>query len=440
MHHPKPTSGDTAWFVQDRFGMFIHWGIYALAARHEWVRNYEKITVEDYQKYFDHFDPDMFDPKAWAKAAREAGMKYFVITTKHHDGFCLFDSQYTDYKSTNTKLGKDIIKEVVEAFRAEGLKVGLYYSLIDWYHPEFPIDGMHPLRDHPDAHEMNKSRDMTKYTEYMHNQVREILTNYGKIDILWFDFSYPWKEYRGIKGKDRHDWRSEDLIKLVRELQPGVIVNNRLDLENPEDPQADVHTPEQFQPSEWVKVYGEHVVWETCQTLSGSWGYHRDETTWKSPEQLINMLVGSVALGGNLLMNIGPTGRGYIDDRAIAALNVYGEWLRLHARSIYGCTQSEYTAPADCRYTQKGNRLYVHILNWPFRTLTLPGLEGKVEYAQLLNDCSEIRFRTSDEPFEHEALLEPVAPGSLALQMPITKPNVIVPVIELFLKSQLNVY
>jgi len=410
------------WFVESRFGMFIHWGTYALGARHEWVKNREEIPDEVYQKYFDHFDPDLYDPKHWARAAREAGMRYFVITTKHHEGFCLWDSKHTDYKATNTPYGKDLLRPMVEAFRAEGLRVGFYYSLIDWHHPEFPIDGIHSMRNHPDALELNQERDVAKYAEYMRNQVRELLTEFGKVDILWCDFSYPGNEHRGMPGKGHADWESETLIKMIRELQPGIILNNRLDL--PAD-MADIQTPEQFQPREWVQVDGKPVFWETCQTFSGSWGYHRDETTWKSPEQLIQMLVNSVSCGGNLLMNVGPTGRGTFDERALSALRVYGDWLRLHGRSVYGCTQSEFKAPSDCRFTQNGKRLYVHIYAWPFRHLHLDGLGGKVEYAQLLNDASEVRFVQARDAGSEDVL---------TLDLPVRKPDVTTPVVELFLK------
>ncbi len=419
---PAPTPGDTSWFVHDRFGMFIHWGTYALAARHEWVKNREQIPDDVYQKYFEYFDPDLYDPREWARTAREAGMKYVVITSKHHEGFCLWDSQFTDYKATNTPCGKDLLRPFVEAFRAEGLRVGFYYSLIDWHHPEFPIDGIHPMRNHPDALEWNKTRDVRKYAEYMRNQVRELLTQYGKISIMWFDFSYPGNEHRGMKGKGHEDWESEKLLKMVRELQPGIIVDNRLDLPSE---MADIQTPEQFQPREGVKVDGKPVVWEACQTFSGSWGYYRDEYTWKSPEQLIQMLINTVSCGGNLLMNVGPTARGTFDDRALDALDVYAEWMRLHDRSIYGCTQSEFPAPPDCRFTQNGKRLYLHVFAWPFRHLHIDGLAGKVKYAQLLNDASEIRMTT---PREGEANRE-----TLTLELPVRKPDVVVPVIELFL-------
>ncbi len=358
-------------------------------------------------------------------------MKYFVVTTKHHEGFCLWDSQQTDYKAPNTPCGKDLLKPMVDAFRAEGLKVGFYYSLLDWHHPEFPIDGLHAMRNHPDALEWNKSRDVSKYAAYMKEQVRELLTGFGKIDIIWFDFSYPGGEHRGMKGKGRDDWQSDELLKMVRELQPGIIVDNRLDLPNEH---ADIHTPEQFQPRGWVHVDGKPVVWEACQTFSGSWGYYRDEYTWKSPEQLVQMLINSVSTGGNLLMNVGPTARGTFDSRALQSLAHYGEWMKVHSRSIYGCTQSEFQAPPDCRLTQNGSRLYLHIYAWPFEQLHLDGLGGKVEYAQLLNDASEIHFH-QPQPHEQHDFAGKTA-DTLTLRLPIRRPDVIVPVVELFLKDE----
>ena len=187
----KKTDGDTNWFVHDRLGMFIHFGLYSLAARHEWFKTVEMIPDEEYDQYFRHFEPDLFDAREWAQKAKAAGMKYAVLTTKHHEGFCLFDSQYTDFKSTNTPAKRDIVKEYVEAFREAGLKIGLSYSLIDWHHPDYQIDIFHSQRCNPNGEELNKKRDMTRYRDYVHNQVRELMTNYGKIDIFWFDFTYP---------------------------------------------------------------------------------------------------------------------------------------------------------------------------------------------------------------------------------------------------------
>ena len=274
--------GNTDWFVHDRFGLFIHWGLYALPARHEWVKHKEQIAEDAYDRYFKHFDPDLYDPAQWAKDAKAAGFKYAVITSKHHEGFAMWDSQVTDYKVTNTPIGRDLIKEWTEAFRAEGLKVGYYHSVIDWHHPDYIVDRIHPRRD-DDREALNAGRDMRTYTEYLHAQVRELLSNYGKIDIMWFDFTPP--------DKSQADWDSENLVKLVRELQPDIIINDRIDY--PES--ADFVTPEQYQPKEWPTRNGQRVTWEACQTLNGSWGYDRDNLDWKSPEMLIQLLIDSVS-------------------------------------------------------------------------------------------------------------------------------------------------
>ena len=432
----RKTPGDTTWFTRDRFGMFIHFGLYAMPARHEWVKTREMIPEEKYDTYFKYFNPDLFDARAWAQEAREAGMKYAVLTTKHHEGFCLFDSRYTDYKITNTPFGRDLVKEYVEAFRAEGLKVGFYYSLIDWHHPEFPIDVQHPRRDDPDAEEQSRNRDIRKYAQYMRDQVTELLTNYGRIDIMWYDFSYPDMNGTGdkawMKGKGKEDWEAEELIALTRKLMPGVIINNRTGIEQ------DIYTPEQFQPTEWVThpETGEKVVWEACQTFSGSWGYYRDEQTWKSPEMLIRMLVNTVSLGGNLLMNVGPTARGTFDRRATDALKVFADWMKVNGRSIYGCTMAEpgLEAPRDCRYTQSedGKRLYLHLFAYPFAFLYLKGLAGKVDYAQFLHDGSEVLY--TEGKMEHFGEGLPQDDDGIVLKLPAVKPDCLVPVVEIMLK------
>lgn len=425
----KITKGDTKWFVHDRFGMFIHWGLYAQAARHEWVKQRERTTDADYQKYFDHFDPDLYDPKAWAKAAKDAGMKYFVITTKHHEGFCLWDSKHTTYKATKTPYGKDLLKPMVDAFRDEGLRVGFYYSLIDWHHPQFLIDILHPQRDDEAFKKKEKNRDIGKYAKYLHSQVKELLTEFGRIDILWTDFSYP-----GEGGKGRDDWQSEKLVKMIRKLQPDILLNNRMDL--PEE--SNFQTPEQYVPEEGLKGKdGQPIVWEGCQTFSGSWGYYRDESSWKSNQMLVEMLVNHVSRGGNLLLNVGPTARGEFDCRALDRLQGLGEWMKRHSRSIYGCTFAPdgLTAPADCRYTYnpETERLYLHLFAWPFKDIHLSKLAGKVKYAQLLNDASEIRFR-DDKARGIPGLGTKTRKKAITLDLPVIKPDVTVPVIELFLK------
>jgi alpha-L-fucosidase len=421
--------GDTSWFVHDRFGMFIHWGLYALLARHEWVKHREKLTNEQYRKYFDVFYPDLYNPREWARAAARAGMKYFVITTKHHEGFCLWNSKYTDYNAAKTPWGKDLLKPMVEAFREEGIRIGFYYSLLDWHHADFPIDKMHPQREDKAAREREKGRDVSKYAAYMRNQVTELLTQFGQVDVLWFDFSYP-----GEDGKGRNDWESEELARVVRKLQPKVIVDDRLDLPG----FGDIATPEQFQPRTWVTREGQRVTWEACQTFSGSWGYHRDEQSWRDTGELIRTLIDCVSKGGNLLLNVGPTARGEIDYRAMERLNGIGEWMRRHSRSIYGCTEApaEFPCPRDCRltYNPATKRIYVHILAWPYKQLCLDGFAGKVAYAQLLHDASEVAMKGVESWQLERAKEAGYREDTLTLTLPQTPPNVTVPVVELFLK------
>ncbi len=416
------------WWTDARFGMFIHFGLYALPARHEWVKKNEHITDADYQKYFENFNPDLYDPKAWVKAAKAAGMKYIVVTTKHHEGFCLWDSRITDYKATKTPYGKDLIRPLVEAARAEGLRIGFYYSLLDWHHPDYVPDRAHPQWGDAAFMEKAKGRDQKKYIAYLHDQVREILTDFGTIDTLFMDFSFPGKD-----GKGRADWDSEKLIRMIRELQPGIIVDDRLDLLDVPGG-WDYKTPEQFMPRGWPTIDGKKVPWETCQTFSGSWGYSRDEESWKSVRQLVAMLVETVSKGGNLLLNVGPTARGTFDVRAMDRLNGIGEWMKTNGRSITGCTQAPagFPVPQNCflTYNPETKRLYVHVLEWPIGALALDGLAGKVAYAQLLHDASEIQF-SAPEPVGFQ---EGHSKDTLILKLPVKKPDVVLPVVELFLK------
>lgn len=440
----RKTPGDTAWYVHDRFGMFIHFGIYSMASRSggikehgcEWLKSDKCMSEEEYDRYFKLFDPDLYDPTEWAKQAKAAGMKYVVMTAKHHDGFCLFDSKYTDYKVTNTPCGRDLIKEYAEAFRAEGIRVGLYYSLLDWHHPDFTLDRFHPRRNDENAEEINAKRDMKRYTKYMRDQVEELLTNYGKIDIIWYDFSYTLpprdKTVKFTKGKGKEDWEAEELIALTRKLQPGIIIDNRTGIEQ------DIITPEQFQMHEWPRheETGELVLWEACQTFSGSWAYDRDEFSWKSPDMLLRMLVTTVSCGGNFIMNVGPTPRGYLDYRTENSLKVFADWMKYNSRSIYGCTMAEpeFTAPEGCRLTQSedGKRLYIHLCEYPFAHLGMRNLAGKIEYAQFLHDGSEITYTEGEIVTISNHIT--VYDDMVDFIIPTPKPNCEIPVIEVFLK------
>ena len=385
----------TRWFLQDRFGMFIHWGLYALLARGEWVRSVERISNEDYQKYFEEFNPDHYDPKTWAKLARQAGMRYAVLTAKHHDGFCLFDSQLTGYKSTNTPCSRDLVREYVEAFRAEGLKVGLYYSLLDWHHPDYPAygDRHHPMRANQ-AYK-NRPQDFSRYIEALHGQVRELLTNYGKIDLVWFDFSYD-----RMSGET---WKASELVKMARSLQPGILIDNRLAgsgesnqvfaAKDPPIYSGDFACPEQIIPPEGLMdEHGRSVPWEACMTLNRNWGYAASDKDFKIPQQVVRALVECVSKNGNMLLNVGPDARGEIPAECVEILGGVGVWINKNSASIYGCGQSEFSKPDWGRYTQKGKLLYAHIYERGIGPVNLRGLAGKIKKARLLLDGSEIKL------------------------------------------------
>ncbi|MGO4680029.1 alpha-L-fucosidase [Microbacterium sp. 2MCAF23] len=422
-----PAPADLTWFVDARLGMFVHWGLYSLAARHEWVKSRERLSDADYESYRAHFDPDRFDPRAWARIAREAGAGYVVLTAKHHDGFCLWDSALTDYTTMNTPFGRDAVAEFVAACRAEGLRVGLYYSLIDWHHESFPVDGTHPQRDDEEFKAATVDRDVRDYQPYLHGQVRELLTQYGRIDYLFFDFSYTHRpDYWGGKGAE--DWDAENLLALVRELQPGIIVNDRLGIP------GDIVTPEQYQPLAPMTRDGEEVPWEACQTLNGSWGYDRDNHEFKTAESLIRLLVDGVSKNGNLLLNIGPDGRGRLGRDAEEIFGGIGTWMDDHARAIRGAGPAPFTPPADVRYTLRGDRLYAHLFAWPFKHLHLPGLAGRVRYAQLMTDASElVPLHVDPDRVAQNTLMGGLPSGTLTLQLPMQRPDTAVPVVELFL-------
>ena len=313
------------WLREARLGMFIHWGLYSMPARHEWVKQRERLDDAFYDRYFVHFDPDLFDPEVWARHAAQAGMKYVVVTTKHHEGFCLWDSGLTGYKATNTPGGRDLLRPIIDAFRAEGLRIGLYHSLLDWHHPDFPIDGLHPQRDDAAAIAAAGDRDINKYADYLHGQVEELLTQFGRIDYLWFDFSYPQRVWG---GKGREDWRSEELLAKARALQPDVIVNDRLDIP------GDVTTPSNTsRPPPWpaTKACGRRARPSTA--AGGTTG-----TTWTGNPWTCWSGCWSTACpkGATSSSTSGPDARGQLEPRAVSVLGALGEWTSLHGRSIYG--------------------------------------------------------------------------------------------------------
>ena len=387
------------WFREARFGLFLHWGLYAIPARGEWVRSNEQMPESEYLPFFDEFRGEDFAPRAWARAAKEAGMRYAVLTAKHHDGFCLFDSKLTDFKSTNTPCGRDIVREFLDAFRAEGLRVGLYFSVIDWHHPDFPHygDRHHPMRNHPEC--SNEHRDFDRYLEYMHGQVRELCENYGKIDIFWFDFSYD--DMRGEK------WKGAQLADMVRSLQPGVILDNRLEVSGegfgslyecaPTPWHGDFVSPEKIIPPNGLQdVEGNDLCWEACVTMNHNWGYCAADHYYKPADLLIKKLVECVSKGGNLLLNVGPDAKGNFPPESLQRLQAIGKWMKFNHKSIYGCGKAGLEKPDYGRITRNGNRLYFHIYENTLGPLPLMGLRREqIQSIRWLATGAEIKISTS---------------------------------------------
>ncbi|MDD3338338.1 MAG: alpha-L-fucosidase [Lachnospiraceae bacterium] len=387
----------TKWFMHDRFGMFIHWGLYAIPGRGEWVQSDEQITQKTYEKYFDEWDPARCDMKEWARLAKRAGMKYAVLTTKHHEGFCLWDSAYTDFKSTKTACGRDLVREFVDAFRAEGLKIGFYHSLLDWHHPDYPAYGdmYHPDRENEEY--KGKQHDFDRYLTYLHNQVRELLTDYGKIDLLWFDFSY--------EGHMGEDWKGTELVHMVRQLQPDIIMNGRLEAngesygsvmtDEPNIFSGDFACPEMIIPPYGLRTpSGRAIPWEACFTLNNNWGYTPNDKHYKNAGQIIKKLVECTSKNGNMIVNISPTAKGEIPKQQAEILDAVGDWMRENGESIYGCHMSDFEKPEWGRYTQNGNKLYAHITEESIGAIALPGVKGRLKKARRLSDGYEMLMLT----------------------------------------------
>ncbi len=379
---PAATGGETKeqkdarmrWWRDAKFGLFIHWGLYAIPAGEwkgekvpgigEWIMHRGRIPKEEYEKLREEFNPVKYDPQAWVRVARQAGMKYIVITSKHHDGFCLFDSKLTDYDAMGTPYGKDLLKPLADACHEQGLRICWYHSIMDWHHPE--------------AHN-------AKYFQHMRGQLEELLTNYGDVGVLWFDGEWidEWTEQQGV-----------ELEKYVRRLQPRLIVNNRVG-KRKRSP-GDFGTPEQHIPATGTPGWD----WETCMTMNDTWGFKKDDHNWKSTEDLVRKLVDVVSKGGNFLLNVGPTAEGQIPRPSIERLAGIGRWMEANGRSIYGTTASPFQRLPWGRCTAKPGVLYLHVFDWPGDgKLLAPGLQNDVTQAYLLADDAraELTTKRTDE-------------------------------------------
>ncbi len=384
-----PAARDTrmAWWREARFGLFIHWGLYSQAAGEwagkptsgagEWLMNDLHIPLSQYAKLVPQFNPVKFDARQWVRLAKEAGMRYIVITTKHHDGFALYPSALTDWCLKSTPFPRDPLKELADASRAEGLRLCFYYSLMDWHHPDYaPRKSWNDLAKEPP--------DMDRYVGFLKGQLKELLTGYGPIGVVWFDGEWEptWTYERGA-----------DLYHYVRGLQPGIIINNRVGTEIPlqagQRPFGDYSTPEQAIPPNGL---GAGVDWETCMTMNNTWGFKKTDHDWKSAQTLVRNLIDCASKGGNYLLNVGPTGEGLIPEASIARLKQIGQWLQVNGEAIYGTSASPFPRPLSWgRCTQKvaGDRttLYLHVFDWPGDgELLLPGLRNPAQSAWLLGD------------------------------------------------------
>ena len=374
----------TDWFKNARFGMFIHWGLYAIPAAGEWIFANRDWKDGEYQSLIQQFDPVDYDPAYWAELAKAAGMKYVVFTTKHHDGFCMFDSKYTDYKITNTPYGKDVTRMLVDAFHEAGLKVGFYHSLPDWTHPGYADEESPEFIQHKILHTPTPEQ-RRDFLDYLYHNVEQLMTEYGKIDLLFFDYTSRTKAGIDYFERDR-------LLEMIYRHQPEIIVNDRLAYYKDDVRDFDYYTPEVAVMNQPIQVKGKDVVWETCATMNGSWGYTAGADQYKNTHAITSALMGCVSNNGNLLLNVGPDRTGKIPEGAVDALKKLAEWNRSNGEAVTGCGKSEYQAPFGTCYTQKGNVIYCYLLTAPLGDLILPGLRDKVEKVTLLRTGDDVKI------------------------------------------------
>lgn len=354
----------TRWFEDARYGMFVHWGLYSRLGRGEWALNRERIALDEYVKLADEFDAAAYRPREWARLAREAGMKYVVLTTKHHEGFCLWDSQTCAFNATNSAAKRDLLSEYVEAVRAGGLKVGLYYSLGDWFNPDWTRGWQGDVA----------ARE--RFMDYTHALVRELMTDYGQIDILWYDLPQPYSA---------EEWRSVELNAMARALQPQILINNR------------AYTTEDFgTPEQQVSAAPVGRLWEACMTMSGgAWGYRPAATDWKTPGEIARILAEVAGGGGNLLLNVGPDGSGHIPDEAAHILRETGSWLERAREAVYATQRHDLPWFLGGTLTrgrgENGDALYLFLHPYEGPHTTVGGLTNRVKRVAVLG-MGEIAF------------------------------------------------
>lgn len=415
-----------AWWREARFGMFIHWGAYAVPAGTykgvrvpglgEWIMSRAHIPVSEYEEFVHRFNPEHFDPEEWVRIAKAAGMKYIVITTKHHDGFALFDSKVSSYDIVDaTPYKRDAIRGLAAAAHRQGLRFGAYYSIMDWHHPD---------AQEPNFPEYNSrtfhNPQFDRYVEtYMKPQLRELITQYPEIDVLWFD---------GEWVADWNDARGKEVYDFLHALKPSLIINNRVGHTRQglsglnqagQVGLGDFGTPEQQVPPEGLPG----VDWETCMTMNDTWGFKSYDDDWKDTRTLLRTLIDVASKGGNFLLNVGPTAEGVLPAPIVSRLGEMGIWMRVNGEAIYGTSVSSYGQPPWGRYTMRGNTVYAHIFDWPKDgRLELTGMRDVPARAYLLADKQSIKVERSGT--------------GLTLHLPAVPPSTIATVVVLELASQ----
>jgi len=423
---PAQQAERMAWFNHDRFGLFIHWGVYSVPAGEwqgktnygEWFLEETKMPVSQYMKYAKEFNPVKFDARQWVQMAKDAGMKYIVITSKHHDGFGIFRSDLTDWCMKSTPFPRDPLRELADACKQEGIRLCFYHSIMDWHHPDW--ETRRAWNDTtPDTPPV-----MERYIEFMKGQLKELITRYGPLGILWFDGEWekPWTVERG-----------RDLYNYVRGLQPDIIINNRVGkgragmngMDKGEGGVGDYGTPEQEIPA---TGFGPGVYWESCMTMNNHWGYNKHDQNWKSTKTLVRNLVDCASKGGNYLLNVGPTSEGLFPEQSVQRLAEIGRWMKVHHESVYGTTASPFKSLGWGRCTQKPapggkTRLYLHVFDWPADgSLLVPGLKNVVDSAALLGSDVPVRFAQTAE--------------GVTLTLPSTAPNALSSTIALTIQGK----
>jgi alpha-L-fucosidase len=402
------------WWKDARFGLFIHWGLYSVPAGEwngqtnhaEWIRTTAQIPLTTYEKFVPQFNPVKFNATEWVQLAKQAGMKYIVITSKHHDGFCMFDTKQTDFDIMSTPFHRDVMKELSEACRKEGIQLCFYHSIMDWHHPDY-LPRREWEKDRPTT-----GADFSNYISYMKNELKELLTHYGKIGVLWFDGEWE-NTWTHEKGKD--------LYQYVRSLQPSILINNRVDvgregmvgMTKEGEYVGDFGTPEQEIPATGIPG----IDWESCMTMNNNWGYNSHDNNWKSSEDLVRKLIDIASKGGNFLLNVGPTSEGVFPEASIERLRDIGSWMKINNESIYQTQASPFKKLSWGRCTKKdiknGTRLYLHVFDWPGNgRLVVPGLGNQPVACYALAD--KIKLKTERAGSDYIIDVSPVAKQNYA--------------------------